>query len=186
MIRGEHVNLRAVERTDAPDLFRWFNDPEVMRFWGVGDATASSSEVQRRVEGWLDEEARLDRPVCLIVETLDGTAVGVVVLSEYRHDDRSTALSLMIGDRANWGRGLGGDALQTVIDACFANWNLHRVWLRTDVFNERAQRLYRRCGFTHEATLRDATYLDGEYHDVLIFGLLEPAAAGIAVATIDR
>ncbi|HEY7031207.1 MAG TPA: GNAT family protein [Thermomicrobiales bacterium] len=180
MIRGELVNLRAVERADAPDLFRWFNDPELMRFWGVADATASSNEIQRRIEGWLEEEGRLGRPACLIVETLEGEAVGLVVLGDYRPNDRSVALSLLIGERTRWGQGLGGDTVRTVVDACFAAWNLHRVWLRTEAFNERAQRLYRRCGFRHEATLRGATYLEGEYHDVLVFALLEPDAVQVA------
>lgn len=185
MIRGELVNLRAVERTDAPDLVRWFNDPKVMRYWGVGDATVSSSDIQRRIEGWLDDEVRLGRPACLIAETLDGAAVGLVVLSDYRPDDRSTALSLMIGEPELWGQGLGTDTLRAIVDACFSSWNLHRLWLRAEAFNERARRLYHRLGFAHEATLRDATYLDGEYHDVLIFALLEPTTSGIPVAGGD-
>jgi RimJ/RimL family protein N-acetyltransferase len=180
MIRGELVNLRAVERADAPDLYRWFNDPELMRFWGVPDATVSSHEVQRRIEQWLDEEVRLGRPVCLIVEPLDAESVGLVVVGEYRADHGSAALSLLIGDRDRWGQGLGGDALRTVVDTGFTSWNLHRLWLRAEAFNERAHRLYHRCGFVHEATLREATYLDGAYHDVLIFGLLEPAGDRVA------
>jgi RimJ/RimL family protein N-acetyltransferase len=177
MIRGERVNLRAVERADAEDLFRWFNDPELMRFWGVPDATVSLNEVQRRIEGWLGEEARLGRPACLIVETLGAESIGLVVLSDYRPDHRSVALSLMIGERARWGEGFGGDVLSTIVATCFDAWNLHRVWLRTEAFNDRAQRLYRRCGFTHEATLREATYLDGVYHDVLVFALLDETRA---------
>jgi RimJ/RimL family protein N-acetyltransferase len=178
MIRGELVNLRAVERTDAPLLFGWLNDPGPMTFWGVSDPVVSMSEVQLRIEAWLDEESRLGRPACLIVETLEGEAIGQVVLGDYRRDAASVEVSLMVGERARWGQGFGTDALRTIVDACFASWNLHRVWLRSEAFNERAHRLYRRCGFAHEATLRDATFLDGRYHDVLVFGLLEPPATG--------
>jgi RimJ/RimL family protein N-acetyltransferase len=172
MIRGELVNLRAVERTDAPDLTRWFNDADLMQFWGIPDATISSNEIQRRIEAWLDEETRLNRPSCLIVESLDAEAVGLVILSDYQPTHRSVALSLMIGDRARWGEGLGGDTLRSIVDACFASWNLHRVWLRVEAHNDRAQRLYQRCGFSLEATLRDASFLDGTYHDVLVYGRL--------------
>ena len=62
--------------------------------------------------------------------------------------------------------------LVPIIDACFDAWNLNRVWLRAEADNVRAHRLYTRLGFTHEATLRDATYRDGEYVDVLVYGLL--------------
>ncbi|MGH2557511.1 MAG: GNAT family N-acetyltransferase [Thermomicrobiales bacterium] len=173
MIRGERVNLRAVERQDASLIHAWFNDPEVMRGWGVPASTSSVALVQRQMEGWLDEEASLDRPVALIVETIDGDAAGLIVLSEYRPNPRSCELSILIGEPKRWGHGYGTDALRTVLDACFSEWNLHRVWVRSEAGNERAHRLYRRCGFHHEATLREAAFLDGQYEDVLIFSILE-------------
>jgi L-amino acid N-acyltransferase YncA len=96
------------------------------------------------------------------------------VSSSRRWRGTRSASSSSAGSRRS--RGFGTDALETVLDACFAQWNLHRVWLRSEACNDRAHRLYRRCGFTHEATLRDASYLDGRYHDVLVFSILEPAA----------
>jgi RimJ/RimL family protein N-acetyltransferase len=172
MIRGEQVNLRAVERTDAPLLHRWLNDPAVMAFWGAPDHTISLAEVQRRVEGHLAEETEAGRPACLIVETLAGEAIGQVILSRYQAAAGSVELALMIGEAGWWGQGYGTDALRATIDACFDAWNLHRIWLRTEASNERAHRLYARCGFVREAVLREAAYVDGEYEDLLVYGLL--------------
>lgn len=179
MIRGERTNLRAIERSDAADLFRWFNDPDLMHFWGLGDPVVSLTEVQRRIEDWLDDERTLRRPAALVVETLDGESVGLVILGSYRPEHRSTELSLLIGERERWGQGLGTDALRAVIDACFLTWQMHRLWLRSEAFNERAQRLFRRCGFVQEATLRDATFLDGQYFDQYVFALLNQTDAAI-------
>jgi RimJ/RimL family protein N-acetyltransferase len=173
MIRGELTNLRAVERTDSGALHRWFNDPDVMRYWGAPEAVFSLAEVQRRIEGWLDEERRLERPACLIIELLDGEPVGVVILSQFEHKHRALELSIMIGESNRWGQGLGTDALSALIDTCFDQWNLHRLWLRSEAFNERAHRLYERCGFVLDATLREASFLDGLYHDVRVYSLLE-------------
>ena len=172
MIRGERINLRAVERTDAPLLHGWLNDPEVMRGWGAPDHVISLAEMQRRLEGWLALEADLSRPVCLIVETLDGEAIGQVLFSGFQPDVRSVELSLMIGDPARWGLGYGTDTLRAALDACFLSWGLHRVWLRSEAGNDRAHRLYARCGLTHEGTLRQAAFLDGRHQDVLLFAIL--------------
>ena len=172
MIRGERVNLRAVERVDAGLLYRWLNDPAVMAYWGAPDHTVSAAEVQRRIEGYLAEEERLGRPVCFIVETLAGEAIGQVVFSRYRANAGSVELSIMIGESGWWGQGYGTDALQAAVDACFDAWNLHRIWLRSEASNERAHRLYARCGFVREAVMRQAAYVDGEYEDVVVFGLL--------------
>jgi RimJ/RimL family protein N-acetyltransferase len=176
VIRGERINLRGVEREDAPLLYRWLNDPDTMRFWGAPGSTVSLAEVQRRIEEWLAGEGTEGRPSCLMVETLDGETIGHVVFAEYRPDARSIALSLMIGDAAHRGRGLGKDLLETSLTLCFEEWNLHRVWLRSEASNARAHRLYAGCGFTHEATLRDATFFNGRYEDVFIFAKLRDEA----------
>lgn len=175
MIRGERVNLRAIERTDAGHLYRWLNDPEVMRFWGQPEATVSLAEIQRRIEEWLEREAELGRPAAFLIEDLDGNPVGLLVTSRERLPHRSLELSLLIGERERWGQGLGTDVLETFLDVCFAQWGFHRVWLRSEAYNERAHRLYRKCGFTQEAVLREAAYVDGQFHDVLIFARLATA-----------
>jgi RimJ/RimL family protein N-acetyltransferase len=172
LLRGELTDLRAVERSDAGALHRWFNDPDLMHFWGVPAATVSITEVQRRIEEWLDDERVLHRPSALIIEGLNGGELGLVLLGRFDPLCRSSEVSLLIGERAEWGRGVGTDALTTVVDACFEQWGLHRLWLRVEAFNERAIRLYERCGFQREAVLRDASFHDGEFHDLYQFSLL--------------
>lgn len=183
VIRGELVDLRAIERADAPRLHAWLNDPAVMRGWGASAAAVSSTEVQRQLEGWLAEEATQGRPAALLVETPapESNPVGLVLLRADRPESRSVELSLLIGDTERWGQGLGTDAVQTALDACFGGWNLHRVWLRAEAWNTRAHRLYARCGFRQEGTLRQAAFLDGRFEDVLVFGILAAEwAAGVA------
>jgi RimJ/RimL family protein N-acetyltransferase len=172
VIKGELVNLRAADRHDATDLYRWFNNPDVMRYWGLPSSSPSLTEIQRQIEAWLDLEERLGRPTSLIVETLEGKAVGLIQLSEYKPESRSTELSFFIGEPNLWGRGIGADMLEAVIETCFDEWNLRRISARSEAFNERAQRLFKRCGFVHEATLREASFFEGAFHDVLTFGLL--------------
>jgi len=172
VIKGELVNLRAVDRHDAPDIYRWLNNSDVMRYWGLPSSSPSLTEVQRQIEAWLDGEAMFERPQCLVIETLESEPIGFVALGEFKAESRSTELSLLIGEPAHWGLGFGSDALTTIADACFDDWNIRRIWARSEAFNERAHRMFRRCGFTHEATRRDASFFDGQFHDVLVFGLL--------------
>jgi RimJ/RimL family protein N-acetyltransferase len=172
MIRGELVDLRSIERTDAPTVHGWLNDPAVMRGWGDSAPATSQSAVQQQIEGWLDEEHVQGRPSALVIDTPTGDPLGLVVLRSGRPEVREVELSLLIGDAERWGQGLGTDAVQTVLDACFGGWNLHRVWLRSETWNVRAHRLYERCGFRQEGVLRQAAFLDGRYEDVVLFGLL--------------
>ncbi len=172
VIRGEFVNLRAIERSDAAALFRWFNDPDVMRFWGFGDTAISLNRLQTDVAGWLEDERDLGRPAALMIESLEQDPLGIVILTGERLQDRAIELSMMIGEANLWGRGLGSDALETVVDVCFAQWNIHRISAKSEVGNVRAHRWLRRAGFLLEGTLRDASFFNNAFHDQLSFARL--------------
>lgn len=172
MIPGERVNLRAIERRDTPIIHRWFNDPAVMRGWGWSAVARSLERVAGEVEAWLALEATLGRPAALVAETLDGDAIGLVLLQIDRPEASAVDLSLLVGDLSDWGKGLGGDLLQTTLDACFAAWDIHRVGVRVEEENARALALYRRAGFQEEGRLRQAAFHDGRHADILLLSLL--------------
>ena len=86
--------------------------------------------------------------------------------------DRRTELSFFLVAGARH-RGLGSDMLQTLIDALFADWGYHRVTAKTEARNDRAQRFLTRHGFQFEGRLREARYLDGQWHDILIYGRID-------------
>lgn len=178
MIRGELTNLRAIERPDAAALFRWLNDPDVMRHWGAGEAVVSRSAVETDIEKWLHQEQSLGHPAAFLIESLEGDPIGFAVLTQDRRQDRSVELSLLIGEPSRWGAGLGTDALEALVDACFCQWSMHRISARSEAFNVRAHRWLRRAGFTQEGVLRDASFFDAQFHDQLLFGLLESDRAG--------
>jgi RimJ/RimL family protein N-acetyltransferase len=54
----------------------------------------------------------------------------------------------------------------------FNELNLHRVWLTTSAFNERALKLYEKLGFRHEGRGREHLQLDGRRWDIVYLGML--------------
>lgn len=173
-MHGELTNLRAIERADIPLVHAWLNDAAVMRGWGWSAPCRSLHDVATQVEGWLALEAALGRPAALIGETLAGEPIGLVVLQLERAEAHAAELSLLIGDPARWGQGFGKDLLETVLDAACGGWGLHRIAVRVEADNSRALTLYQRQGFQVEGRLREAAFLDGEFQDLVILGLLAP------------
>jgi RimJ/RimL family protein N-acetyltransferase len=78
----------------------------------------------------------------------------------------------MIGEKEYWSKGYGTDAIRTLMRFAFERMNLNRVELSTFDFNERAQACYRKCGFVEEGRRREDRYIDGEYHDLIVMGIL--------------
>lgn len=173
MIPGETINLRAVERHDAPLLHRWFNDPVVMRGWGWSAPVRSLQDVAAQVEDWLARESVLSRPEALVAESLEGDPIGLVVLRVDRPEARSVELSLLVAAE-HWGHGFGTDMVETVLAACFEGWGVHRVGVLVEDDNARALALYRGLGFQDEGRLRQAGFRDGQHVDILLLALLAP------------
>ena len=171
MIPGETINLRAVERQDAPLLHCWFNDPVVMAGWGWSAPARSMHTVAAQVEEWLARETAFGRPEALVAESLAGDPIGLVIVRIDRPEARSVELSLLV-DADRRGQGFGIDMMQTTLEACFGGWGVHRISVRVEEGNESALALYRRLGFKEEGRLRQAAFHNGRHADVLLFSLL--------------
>jgi RimJ/RimL family protein N-acetyltransferase len=49
---------------------------------------------------------------------------------------------------------------------------MHRIYLSVFKNNERAIGAYRKCGFVEEGVMREAAFIDGQWLDVTMMGLL--------------
>ncbi len=70
------------------------------------------------------------------------------------------------------GRGIMTDACRAVLTHLFRELELHRVEIRCAATNLRSAAIPKRLGFTLDGTLREAQFVGGRYHDLLVFGML--------------
>jgi RimJ/RimL family protein N-acetyltransferase len=81
-------------------------------------------------------------------------------------------LGIIIGDKSAWDQGFGTDVVRTLLRHAFDTLNLNRVALRVFETNLRAIQVYRKIGFIEEGRLRQDHFIDGQYVDVVIMGIL--------------
>jgi RimJ/RimL family protein N-acetyltransferase len=105
------------------------------------------------------------------VFTDDGEPAGMVLLSYFPDAPWLVELRRIVVTRP--GRGIGTHALRWTIAHAFEERNAHRISLDVVETNDRARRLYERCGFIHEGTQRDGYRSDdGHYGNLCSYGLL--------------
>ena len=170
MVEGQLVRLRPLEPGDAEREYRWFNDQEV-----IGNLSAFRYPVSMGYEErWLRERPPIDfaNGMMLAIETKDGVHIGNTGLYEVRAEDRKAGLAITIGEKDEWSKGYGADAVVTLLRFAFQEMNLHRVWLTVVAYNERAIACYKKCGFQEEARLRQDVYRHGRYWDFIEMGIL--------------
>jgi RimJ/RimL family protein N-acetyltransferase len=167
-MQGKLVRLRAYEKSDADALFRWFSDEDVTRWLGPPNFPSRAHQ-ERFIEL---ASASGDDAKYFAIEALDGKLIGDCGLRFINWKSRKAEFFITIGEKQLWGKGLGSDALRIVTRLAFDKMNLNRLWLSVLVDNPRAVRCYEKCGFVREGLLRQESYVDGKYRDVLLMGLL--------------
>ena len=169
-LEGQLVRLRALERSDLENAYKWINDGEVTQYLMARYPYSHADE-----EKWL---AEADTGNCyadlrLAIETNDGVHIGNCGLHRGRPEDRTAELGIMIGDKSYWSNGYGTDAMLTLLRFAFHQMNLHKVALGVFEFNERAQACYRKCGFVLEGRNREDYFQDGRYWDIIRMSVLD-------------
>lgn len=168
-MRGERVYLRPLESTDIELVHRWYQDARVSML--MGDPPISLAARKLRYE----EAVKAADPdvfrfmICLLV---DDRRIGRTDLFDLDRQNGSCAFGITLGEPELWGQGFGTDAVNALVDFAFGQLRMERVWLDTDVHNERAQAAYTKAGFTQEGRFRRAFYQDGRWSDDLRMAML--------------
>ena len=163
------VALRPIGEGDAPELHRIHATPEVSRWWGAPE------------EGFPWEDAESTR---LVIE-LEGRVVGMIQFAEeldpkYRH----ASIDLFL-DPAVHGRGVGPEAVRSVVRHLIHERGHHRVTIDPAAANTAAIRAYEKVGFRPVGVMRqyerDAD--GGGWHDGLLMELLRDERRAMSSAS---
>ena len=169
-IRGELVYLRPAERADIDLFVRWFADDETTRYLS-SRAPFSKAMEEKWFESMLEQQGKraYHFVICLLA---DDRAIGTAGFHHVNQEDGNAAFGIVVGEKAEWSKGYGTDALRAICDFGFGQLRLERIELDVYEPNRRAQRSYEKAGFVTEGTMRHAHFSDGKFHDVVRMALL--------------
>jgi RimJ/RimL family protein N-acetyltransferase len=74
---------------------------------------------------------------------------------------------MYVGEPDFWGHGYAIDAAITILGYAFERMDLHLIELWTLADNDRAIRMYERCGFAEDGRLRERSFKEGRWVDHL-------------------
>lgn len=167
-LRGNKVILRQPKQGDLEQRLSYGRHFEIVRMFGGNSEDLLPISVEE-VTAWL--KGIEDEPYAWVVEH-DGRLLGEAKLHSLNEHDRRARFAVGFYDHVKLGIGLGQEVTRLVLRYAFEELKLHRVDLHVLAYNVRAIRCYEKCGFIIEGKERESAYVDGEWHDDLIMGLL--------------
>ena len=176
--RGEQVVLRGWLASDCDHFVRWLAHGE----WRLLDApwygyrTTTTAEDEKRDREWFMKQLKGgDESWCgkrAVIGTPDGTPLGWVNRYGEQKNPHICFVGIDICQDAFLNRGLGTEALKLWVDHLFAVLDVHKLCLDTWSFNSRMIRVAEKVGFVYEGRQREMRFWQGEWLDLVHFGML--------------
>lgn len=159
------MSLHTIGEEDVSFVHEAVNSPEVRKTMqpsgpyslneirSLLTADPESSSVVRFVVG-VDTE-----PVGSVGYSVEDTSAGIAEPSCWIHPSK-------------WGEGYGTEAIELLVEYGFEQRRLHKFVAEVVEFNDASKRLVENVGFVEEGRLREQDFVDGQYHDCVMYGLL--------------
>lgn len=164
-MRGRFVQLRLPTDEDYVLLTRWLT---------FGSRTA----VMTNDAGYNHTPARLkdmvERGDCRIfmIQARNESTVGMVSYSTFQQPKDCYEMTGAVGDPQLWQAGYAAEAGALLLAHLFHYRGARRVECTTAMYNKNIIRTLSSAGFVLEGILREQFYLDGQYHDAVVWSML--------------
>jgi ribosomal-protein-alanine N-acetyltransferase len=170
-LETERLILREIVPDDAPDLFRIYSDPEVMRYWSSAPLQRID-EVQQRIAGsaaafqaregirWAITRKGSDR--------LIGSCGHWRLMRQHLRSEIGYDLA-----PEHWGQGIVPEAVGAILRFGFERIELHSVEAQIEPNNQASRRVLEKLGFVQEGYFRENFVVEGIFTDTAVFSLLK-------------
>lgn len=170
LLCGPSVRLTALSKEDARTIARWSVDAEFLR---LQDTNAALPKTEAQVAAAIEKLGEAHDSIYFGIRKVeDGALIGTVDFCDIEWNNQCAWLGIGIGERTEWDKGYGTEALQLALRYAFAELNFHRLSLTVIATNERAIALYEGAGFKREGAFREFGLRDGRRYDLLLYGIL--------------
>src|SRR2546422_1529102 len=167
VIRGKTIRLRTVRETDLDHLYTLLIDlAHRGDFVPLHMHSEATFNRQFHETGfWSEDYGRF-----LIVNTADEIVGSIWFFKSIPYFD-GLEISYDVFEPHHRGQGIMTEALSLFVDYLFQSTKIHRIQLIIAEGNIASERVAQKCGFTYEATARQAMFTRGRHRDMRIYSL---------------
>ena len=166
--RGAGIYLRPITWEGTELILKWRNADSVRKHFIYQEPFTREGH-----ENWIRTMIDTGRAVQMILCSLtEDRPIGSVYIRDIDRVHNKAEYGIFIGEDTLRGRGIGTAAARLMLQYCFEEEGLHRIYLRALSDNLQAIRSYEKAGFEREACLRDDVRIEGEYRDIIWMAVL--------------
>lgn len=136
------VTIRPLKREDALISYKWRNNADIWRYTGSHPDTIITPEIETK---WIDTVLKQPNEKRFAI-LVDDIYIGNTYITHITPDDG--IFHIFIGEQSYWGKGIGKQALLSVMKYAKYTLKLKELFLKVNPDNTGAIHMYEKCGFT--------------------------------------
>ena len=172
VLKGEHIQLRALEPEDLEYLFALENDPDI---WEIsGTLTPYSRKVLRAYLETAHQDIYQAKQLRLAICGPDQSAIGLIDLYDFDPRHLRAGIGIVISQSEHRNRGYGAEALTLLCSYAFTVLDLHQLYAGVSADNARSIHLFEKLGFKQNGVRKDWLRTASGFKDELFFQILRP------------
>jgi RimJ/RimL family protein N-acetyltransferase len=164
------VRLRPLADRDRPAITAAYQDPEIIRWYGV-PVPYTDENARRLIRQVAPNEFARGVETILAIAGPDDAWAGTIDLRVAGGDPRTGEVGFLVAPHAR-GRGYAPAALRAITGWGFDALGLVRVQWRAEAGNDASRRVAVKAGFTMEGLLRQSLEEDGRRYDCWVGSML--------------
>jgi len=168
-ISGKIIDLLPMNPNHLPLFCQWENNPKVRKY----DRNEFPITVEESKKFLESGESRVKTRIMFeIWHKKDQKPIGYCEIDDISWVDHRAHIGITIGEMEYWGRGIGTETIKLLNEYCFNELNFHKIAAEALAPNKGSQRCFEKNGFKYEGKLKEDTYVDGKFIDLLKYCLL--------------
>jgi RimJ/RimL family protein N-acetyltransferase len=175
LFEEKDVRFGPIDHETHPDIeAKWTHDAEFMRLMELKPVRPLSPAVVKKQYEAIEKEMEEEKNqfYFTIRAREDDRFLGKALVEWIDWANGNGFIRLGIGAPEDRCKGYGSQALTMLLRYSFGELNLYRVTAVVPAYNEGALHLFQKFGFVEEIRRRKAIHRDGEFWDIVSFGLL--------------
>jgi len=171
-LQGNDIYLRALCKEDETQEYTdWLNNSQTCLYNSHHRFANTLSKTKEYIEY---ASSSRDNLILAICENKTGKHIGNVALQNINLIDSQAEFAILVGESSNHAKGVGTQAGKLIINHGFSAINLHRIYCGTSSQNIPMQKLAKKLNFIQEGINKDALFKNGNYVDIISYGLINP------------
>ncbi len=170
-LKGKKCVLADIKEKDLPNFVRWLPNEEISQYLLVD----FSNLTLKKEKEWYGDTKKQKDTVIFGIYTLDKNKkviIGSTGLKKIDYNHKNAEFGIIIGDKNYWGKGIGTEATNLVLDFGFKVLGLNSIYLVVFSKNKAGQKAYKRAGFKKTGLLRQHLKYKKGFDDIFFMDIL--------------